>query len=183
MNEGGKCYSFDRRGSGYGRGEGVAMVVLKRLDDALREGDAIRGVIRNTAVGQDGKTSGITLPNGAAQQDLIRSAYQAVMLDPREIGYVEAHGTGTVAGDITEIGAISQTFCEDRSQEKPLYIGSIKGNIGHLESTSGLAGLLKALLVLEKGMIPSTPNLENFKEKLDLTTANIKVLRHAYGAE
>ena len=175
LNKDGKCYSFDSRGSGYGRGEGVAMVVLKRLDDALEHGDAIRCAIRNTAIGQDGKTSGITLPNGDAQKDLIQSAYQSVRLNPYEIGYVEAHGTGTVAGDIAEIRAISKAFCEGRDNEKPLYVGSIKANVGHLESTSGLAGLIKAMLVLEKGMIPSTPTLETLKAKLDLKSANIKV--------
>ena len=151
------------------------MVVLKRLDDALRDGDSIRGIIRNTAVGQDGKTSGITLPNGESQQHLIRSVYDSAMLDPSTIGYVEAHGTGTVAGDITEVDAITKAFCKARDPESPLYVGSIKGNIGHLESTSGLAGLLKAVLVLEKGIIPPTPNLEILKDKIDLKAANIRV--------
>ena len=155
------------------------MVVLKRLDEALRNGDSIRGVIRNTAVGQDGKTSGITLPNGEAQQDLIHSAYASAMLDPFTIGYVEAHGTGTVAGDITEINAIAKTFCKARHSESPLYIGSIKGNIGHLESTSGLAGLLKAILVLEKGMIPPTTNLETVKDRIDLKVSNIQVWHYS----
>ena len=175
MNKDGKCYAFDSRGSGYGRGEGVAMIVLKRLDEALRDGDSIRGVIRNTAVGQDGKTSGITLPNGEAQQHLISSVYASAMLDPSETGYVEAHGTGTIAGDTTEIDAIRKAFCKDRDLESPLFVGSIKGNIGHLESTSGLAGLLKAILVLEKKMLPSTPNLETLKDGLNLEDANIRV--------
>ena len=155
------------------------MVVLKRLDEALRDGDSIRGVIRNTAVGQDGKTSGITLPNGEAQQHLIHSAYASAMLDPSTIGYVEAHGTGTVAGDTTEIDAITKAFCKARHAKSPLYVGSIKGNIGHLESTSGLAGLLKAILVLEKGMIPPTPNLEVVKDRIDLKAANIRVWHYA----
>jgi acyl transferase domain-containing protein len=151
------------------------MVVLKRLDDALEHGDTIRCAIRHTAVGQDGKTSGMTVPNGDAQVDLIQSVYQSVGLNPCEIGYVEAHGTGTVAGDVTEIRAITKAFCEGRDIDRPLYVGSIKANVGHLESTSGLAGLLKAMLVLQKGMIPPTPTLETLKAKLDLKSANIKV--------
>ena len=149
------------------------MVVLKRLDDALRSGDPIRTIIRNTAIGQDGKTSGITLPSGAAQQQLIRSTYAAVSLDPCDIGYVEAHGTGTVAGDLTEMDAIEKVFCGNRKH--PLYVGSIKANVGHLESTSGLAGVIKALLVLEKGLVPSTPTLKVLKEKLQPLSSKIEV--------
>lgn len=149
------------------------MVVLKRLDDALRSGDPIRTVIRNTAIGQDGKTSGITLPNGTAQEQLMRSAYASVLLDPCDVGYVEAHGTGTVAGDVTEMDAIERFFCKNRKY--PLYVGSIKANVGHLESTSGLAGVIKAILVLEKGMVPSTPSLKLLKDKLQSLSSDIKV--------
>lgn len=151
------------------------MVVLKRLDDALRAGDPIRGIIRNTAIGQDGKTAGITLPSRIAQQDLITSAYRAVSLDPAETGYIEAHGTGTVKGDMIELEALQQAFCKGRGEEKPLYVGSIKGNVGHLEATSGLAGLIKSLLVLEKGLIPPTANLETVKENLKFAETSIKV--------
>ena len=173
LNSDGKCYSFDSRGAGYGRGEGVAMIVLKRLEDALRSEDPIRTIIRNTAIGQDGKTSGIIQPNGAAQQQLIRSAYASVSLDPCEVGYVEAHASGTVAGDLTEMDAIEKVFCQNRKH--PLYVGSIKANVGHLESTSGLAGVIKAVLVLERGLVPSTPNLRVLKEKLQSLSSDIKV--------
>ena len=175
LNHEGTCFSFDARGSGYGRGEGVAMVVLKRLDDAIRDSDSIRGIIKSTAIGQDGKTAGITLPNGAAQGDLIRSAFRSASLNPLEIGYVEAHGTGTIAGDVTELRTLNEVFCEQRDVERPLYVGSIKANIGHLEATSGLAGVIKALLVLEKGIIPGTPNLKNLKEDIKFSCRNIKV--------
>ena len=151
------------------------MVVLKRLDDALKANDPIRAVIRNTAVGQDGTTSGITLPNGAAQQHLIDSLYEASGLKPRETGYVEAHGTGTRAGDLIELEAISKIFSRDRLAENLLYVGSVKANIGHLESTSGLAGLIKGILVLEKGQIPAIANLETIKSDLEPFLANIKV--------
>ena len=173
LNSEGKCFPFDSRGSGYGRGEGVAMVVLKRLGDAVEARDPIRAIIRNTAVGQDGKTAGITMPNGFAQQNLINSAYLSANLSPEDVDYVEAHGTGTVAGDVTELDALGRVFCNRR--RRPLYIGSIKGNLGHLESTSGLAGLIKTVLVLEKKLIPSTPNLETLKPQLNLSW-NFKVI-------
>lgn len=173
LNADGKCYSFDNRGGGYGRGEGVAMVVLKRLEDAVQADDPLRGIIRNSAVGQDGKTSGITMPSGDAQQRLIAAAYRSVSLEPSETGYVEAHGTGTIAGDLAEMAALENVFCEDRVN--PLYVGSIKANIGHLESTSGLAGLIKTVLILEKGLIPSTPSLEVLKGRLQSLSSHIEV--------
>ena len=145
LNSDGKCYAFDARGEGYGRGEGAGIVVLKRLDDALRAGDNIRGVIRGSGVGQDGRTAGITLPNRAAQQSLINSVYHSAGLGSQkdETAYFEAHGTGTLAGDTTELGAIGDAFCDGdgRDRDSPLYIGSIKANIGHLESSS-VGGLI-----------------------------------------
>ena len=175
LNQDGNCFSFEARGSGYGRGEGAAMVVLKRLDDALRDRDSIRGIIRGTATGHDGKTIGIMLPHAAAQKNLILSALRSAGLDPSEVGYIEAHGTGTVAGDEAEINAISDVFCKRRDATNPLFVGSIKANIGHLEATSGLAGLIKALLVLEKSMIPSTPNLKAFKKGIITSCTKINV--------
>ena len=152
-------------------------MVLKRLDDALRAGDKIRGIIRNTGVGQDGKTTGITLPSQEAQQNLINSVYHSAKLDPRDTTYFEAHGTGTVAGDTTEVNAIGNAFCSEdsRNQDSPLYIGSIKANVGHLESSSGIAGFIKAALVLEKGLLPPTPNIIDLKENMLSEGLNIKV--------
>ncbi len=173
LNEDGRCHSFDSRGSGYGRGEGSATVIVKKLDDAIRCGDPIRGIICNTAVNQDGKTSGITFPSQIAQENLQRSIYEKTAIDPRTVGYVEAHGTGTSAGDLAEIGAIGAVFCNDR--ESPLYVGSIKSNVGHLESASGLAGLIKAILVLEKGLIPPNADFQVTKAELKLSNHNIIV--------
>ncbi|KAJ8065466.1 hypothetical protein OCU04_006149 [Sclerotinia nivalis] len=175
LNNNGTCYPFDKRGSGYGRGEGAALIILKRLDDALSAGDSIRAIIRNTAIGQDGRTAGITFPNQNAQESLIRSAYKAISLNPCYTGYVEAHGTGTIAGDVTEINALGRVFCENREHDEPLYVGSVKGTIGHLESVSGLAGLIKVILMLEKGVIPATPGFENPKDGLNLPKWNIKI--------
>lgn len=174
LNSDGKSYSFDTRGSGYGRGEGVATLVLKRLDDALEAGDNIRVVIRGTGVNQDGKTAGIFLPDQIAQENLSRSIYDAIGLDPLDTAYVEAHGTGTVVGDATEIKSIANTFC-NKNRKTPLYVGSIKPNIGHLESASGIAGLLKGILAIEKGQIPPNVNLKTIKKELDLENRNIKV--------
>ncbi|MCJ1404087.1 hypothetical protein MMC11_007312 [Xylographa trunciseda] len=173
LSDQGKSFSFDSRGSGYGRGEGVGTIVLKRLDDALRARDPIRAVICNTAVNQDGKTPGITLPSRPAQERLYRRVYEDVGIDPRDTGYVEAHGTGTVAGDLAEIEAIANVFCENR--QTSLHVGSIKSNIGHLESSSGVAGLIKAVLVLEKGLIPPNANFETPKEELCLKDHKIRV--------
>lgn len=175
LSDTGRSYSFDTRGLGYGRGEGVATVLLKCLDDALQAGDHVRAIIRNTAVNQDGKTNGITLPSQQAQESLLRSIYQGTGLNPHDIRYVEAHGTGTVAGDIAELGGIANVFCGDGRRSDSLYVGSIKSNIGHLESSSGLAGLIKTVLILEKGFIPPNADFQNAKKELKLEDWNIKV--------
>lgn len=153
------CFTFDERANGYARGEGMAALILKPLNDALRDGDTIRAVIRGTAVNSDGKTPGITLPSKDAQISLIQTAYEQSGCDPAETGYFEAHGTGTAAGDPLETGAVGATLGLHRKEgeEGKLYIGSVKTNIGHLEGASGLAGLIKAVLSVEKGVI--APNL------------------------
>ncbi|MCJ1384009.1 hypothetical protein MMC17_007124 [Xylographa soralifera] len=153
----GKSQSFDHKANGYSRGEGFASVILKPLDAALRDNDVIRAVIRGTALNQDGKTPGITLPSVQAQEQLIRTAYQNAGLDMSETGYFEAHGTGTPAGDPIETEALASTFGKTRTANNPLLVGSVKTNIGHLEGGSGLAGLIKSIYILEKGLIP--PNL------------------------
>ena len=173
LNNEGRSYPFDSRGSGYGRGEGIVAFILKRCDDAITSGDPVRAVIRNTGVNQDGKTSGITLPNKNSQAHLQRSICRDLGIDSSSIGYVEAHGTGTAAGDNAEIAAIVDSLCEKR--ESPLYIGSLKSNIGHLESSSGLAGLLKAVLVLEKGLIPPNADFGVPKPELKLSERKMKV--------
>lgn len=174
LNEDGKSYPFDSRGSGYGRGEGIATVVLKRLDDALRAGDNVRAIIKRTAVNQDGKTNGITLPSQAAQQQLATSIYKAVDIDPSTVSYVEAHGTGTLAGDSAELNGIANVFCT-ADRVKHLYVGSIKSNIGHLESTSGLAGLIKSVLILEHEQIPPEADFQEGKPILHFDDWNMRV--------
>ncbi|KAL4751729.1 hypothetical protein BDW72DRAFT_212529 [Aspergillus terricola var. indicus] len=167
INENGRCYPFDNRGAGYGRAEGVAALVLKRLADAVRDGDPIRAVIRNTGVNQDGKTNGIMLPSPEAQQQLTSSLYRQAGLDPRDVCYIEAHGTGTQAGDAAEVTSIERVFAsENRTRERPLFLGSIKANLGHSESTSGLAGVIKTVIALENATIPPLAALETLKPDL-----------------
>ncbi|KAF6827006.1 Lovastatin diketide synthase LovF 12 [Colletotrichum musicola] len=171
LNNEGRSYSFDDRGSGYGRGEGVASLVLKRLDDAVAAGDPIRAVIRNTGVNQDGKTNGITLPSGEAQEALARRVYEQAGLDPRDTAFVEAHGTGTIAGDGAEVRGIHNVFCQGREGE--LLLGSSKANLGHLEPVSGLAAVIKVVLALERGLIPPTPSVLRLKDSVQFH--NIRV--------
>jgi zearalenone synthase (highly reducing iterative type I polyketide synthase) len=156
----GCCKAFDESGDGYGRGEGVATLILKSVDQALAHGDPIRAVIRGSAVNQDGRTRGMTLPNAEAQEQLIKQAYHSAGLDMAETRYVECHGTGTKAGDSTETEALSRTLSRVRTDSDRLWIGSVKANIGHLEACAGLASLIKCVRILETGYIPSTPSFK-----------------------
>ena len=135
----GKCFSFDHRADGYARGEGVGTIIVKRLADALRDGDTIRAVVRGTGVNQDGKTAGITLPSSAAQERLMREVYASAGLNVVDTVMIESHGTGTAAGDPIEASAIARTFAS-RSIDIPLFVGAMKSGIGHLEGAAGIAG-------------------------------------------
>ncbi|KAI0126592.1 putative polyketide synthase [Xylariales sp. AK1849] len=173
----GKCYTYDHRASGYGRGEGVGTVILKPLRDALRDGDTIRCVIRSTGVNSDGRTAGLMLPNGGAQEALIRSTYGEAGLDPGLTRYVESHGTGTRAGDPIESSALGRVFgaASMRLGTPPVRVGSIKTNIGHLENASGIAGLIKSVLSVEKGLIPPNSNFEKAGDRISLGEENLQV--------
>ncbi|NEQ95269.1 MAG: type I polyketide synthase [Cyanothece sp. SIO2G6] len=144
----GRCKTFDAMADGYGRGEGCGMVVLKRLSDAHRDRNQILAVVRGSAVNHDGNTSGLTVPNGLAQQKLLHAALVNARVNPHQIGYVEAHGTGTSLGDPIELEALNQVLCQGRSPQNPLTIASVKTNIGHLEAAAGIAGLIKAMVTL-----------------------------------
>src|SRR4051794_18398126 len=149
----GHCKTFDATADGYVRSEGAGVVVLKRLSDALRDGDSVLAVVRGSAVNQDGASSGQTVPNGPAQQAVLRQALAAARLQPSHIDYVEAHGTGTALGDPIELDALSQVFSE-RNGSAPLVLGSVKTNLGHLESAAGIAGFIKTVLSVCHGYIP-----------------------------
>ncbi|PYH68553.1 type I polyketide synthase [Aspergillus vadensis CBS 113365] len=173
-------YSFDKRANGYARGEGIGAVVIKRLDDAIANGDTIRAVIRSSSSNQDGKTPGILQPSKDAQARLIRDTYQKAGLDMGVTRYFEAHGTGTPIGDPIEARAIGMAFRSYRSEETPLYVGSVKSNIGHLEGASGVAGFIKAVLVLEKGVIPpNSSNLQNTNPQIDEDYLRLNIVKSA----
>jgi malonyl CoA-acyl carrier protein transacylase len=157
----GRCKSFDASANGFGRGEGCGVLVLKRLSDAVADGDNILALIRGSAVNHDGSSSGLTVPNKLAQQTLIREALKNAKVEPSQVSYVEAHGTGTSLGDPIEIGALEAVLGKERSPEQPLAIGSVKTNIGHLEAAAGVAGLIKVVLALQHQEIP--PHL-HFKQ-------------------
>ncbi|ENH75836.1 Lovastatin nonaketide synthase [Fusarium oxysporum f. sp. cubense race 1] len=175
LNPDGKSYAFDSRGAGYGRGEGVATIVLKRLDHALKDGDRVHAIIANSGMNQDGKTPGLNTPSSEAQAALSLRVYQEAGLNPADTSFVEAHGTGTQAGDREEIASISKVFCEGSGRRDDLYVGSVKTNIGHLEATSGIAGLLKSILVLKHSQIPANLNFIKPKPSLKLYEKKIKI--------
>ncbi|KAI5241809.1 putative polyketide synthase [Aureobasidium subglaciale] len=171
----GRCFAFDSRAGGYGRGEGSATIIVKRLDDASKNGDPIRAIIRNTGLNQDGKTETITAPSALAQEALIREVYSKAGLDPAETRFFEAHGTGTPTGDPLEISAISSVFSSHRSASDPLFIGSVKTNIGHTETSSGLASIIRTTLAMEKGQIPPSGTFKQANPTLKLDERFIKV--------
>ncbi|MET0400917.1 MAG: acyltransferase domain-containing protein, partial [Cystobacter sp.] len=151
----GRCKTFDASADGYGRGEGCGLVVLKRLSEALKDEDNILAVIRGTATNQDGHSSDLTVPNGLAQQQVIRKALENAGLQPEQVDYVEAHGTGTALGDPIEMRALGAVFGPTRDASQPLRVGSVKTNIGHLEYAAGIAGLIKLALSLNQREIPA----------------------------
>jgi len=150
----GLCKTFDAAADGFGRGEGGAVLLLKRLSDAVADRDRILAVIRGSAVNQDGPSSGLTAPNGPAQQSVIRQALQNAGLQPNEVGYVEAHGTGTSLGDPIEVQALARAYAANRPADRPLLIGSLKTNVGHLEAAAGIAGLMKVVLAVQHAELP-----------------------------
>ncbi len=157
----GKCKTFDAAADGYVRGEGVGVIVVKRLEDAIRDGDRVRAVIRGSAVNQDGASGGLTVPNGVAQQRVIADALQHAGVEPADVGYLEAHGTGTSLGDPIEVQAAAAALGKGRPEDRPLLIGSVKTNIGHLEAAAGIAGLIKVVLSLENEELPQHLHFQN----------------------
>jgi acyl transferase domain-containing protein/acyl carrier protein len=162
----GRCKTFDEGADGYGRSEGVGILVLRRLNDALASGDRILALIRGSAVNHDGPSGGLTVPNSQAQKAVIRQALQNAGVEPSEIGYVEAHGTGTPLGDPIEIRALTEIF-EGRTD--PLWIGSVKTNIGHLETSAGVASLIKVILALQNEELPPHLHFRSSNPHLSLS--------------
>ncbi len=173
----GRCHAFDHRADGYVRAEGGGFVVLKPLGEALAAGDPIRAVIRGTGVNSDGRTTGFSLPNKAAQMALLEEVYGRFDLDPNDLIYLEAHGTGTPAGDPIEAGALGAILGQKR--RAPLPMGSVKTNIGHLEAASGMAGLMKAIVVAEGGIIPPSLNLETPNPNIPFDALGLQLVPYA----
>lgn len=150
----GRCKVFDTSADGFIRSEGCGIVVLKRLSDAVAHRDNILALVRGSAINQDGRTSGLTVPNGPSQQAVIQQALKMAGISRSQVQYIEAHGTGTALGDPIEVGALGEIFKDTHSKDNPLFIGSVKSNIGHLEGAASIAGLIKVVLSLQHQEIP-----------------------------
>jgi acyl transferase domain-containing protein len=171
----GRCKTFAAAADGYVRGEGSGVIILKKLFDAVADGDRILAVIKGSAVNQDGRSNGLTAPNGSAQQAVIRQALARAGVQPAEIGYVEAHGTGTPLGDPIEVEALWATLGAGRKPDNPCLIGSVKTNIGHLEAAAGIAGLIKVVLCLQHGEIAPHLHLEQVNPKIQLSRMSLRI--------
>ncbi|SMP66153.1 thioester reductase domain-containing protein [Neorhodopirellula lusitana] len=172
----GACFAFDDRGDGYVRSEGAGLMLLKPLATAIEDGDPIYAVIRGCGVNQDGHTSSMTVPSSAGQASMLREAYRDAGVNPADVSYVEAHGTGTPVGDPIETAALGEVFREGRPDDEPLLIGSIKTNLGHLESASGIAGMIKAALVLQRGQIPANAHFKSVNANIPLAEHRLQIV-------
>ena len=171
----GQCKAFDASANGFVRGEGCGMVVLKRLSDAQADGDRIWGVVLGSAVNQDGASAGMTVPSGAAQEQVIVEALRVAGIEPHEVDYLEAHGTGTEVGDPIELNAAAAIYGQGRAETNPLLVGSVKTNVGHLEPAAGVAGLMKVLLSMHSGVIPKHLHFNNPNPRVDWDTLPVKI--------
>nr|AOO87090.1 polyketide synthase [Alternaria alternantherae] len=188
MSADGHCRTFSDETEGTGWGEGSAVVLLKRLSDAQRDGDHIHAVLRGTAVNHGGRSATLTTPSGSSQAKLVRTALAASRVQPNDIDYIEAHGTATRLGDPIEITALEDVFRGRSPDEEPLWIGSVKSNLGHTQAAAGLAGVLKVALAMEHGILPKTLHVANPTPAVDWDQAHMRVVqenqlwqRHADG--
>ena len=175
LSASGRCRPFDAAADGFVRGEGCAMVVLKRLADAQADGDRIWAVLRGSAVNQSGASAGLTVPNGPAQERVIEEALARAGVEPSEVDYLEAHGTGSELGDPIEVRAAAAVYGRGRDPDRPLLIGSIKPNIGHLESAAGAASLVKVVLAMQAGVIPPQPDFRDPSPLIDWDRLPVRV--------
>ncbi|MDG4666920.1 type I polyketide synthase [Mycobacterium sp. 236(2023)] len=176
MSPTGRCHAFDASADGFVRGEGCGVTVLKRLSDAQRDGDRVLAVIRGSAVNQDGHSNGLMAPNPSAQMAVLRAAYAAAGVSPREVDYVEAHGTGTLLGDPIEARALGTVLGKGRAADAPLLIGAVKSNLGHLEAAAGIAGFAKAVLALQHNRIPGNLDYQNPNPHIPFEKLRLKVV-------
>lgn len=175
----GQSRAFDAGADGYLRGEGCGIVTLRRLSDAVKDGDPIVGVVKGSAIGHNGAGGGLTVPNGRAQEQVIRDALRRAELSAHDVSYLEAHGTGTELGDPIELQAAAAALASDRNGTGPLLVGSVKTNIGHLEAAAGMAGLIKVLLSLQHGQIPGQLNFETPNPHIPWDKMDVEILTGA----
>ncbi|WP_433192815.1 type I polyketide synthase [Nocardia sp. CA-107356] len=179
ISKDGRSKPFDAAADGYGRGEGCGIAVLKRLSDAERDGDRVLAVIRGSAVNQDGRTDGIMAPSRTAQEHLLRRAYAVAGVHPHEVDYIEAHGTGTKVGDPIEAGALAAVVGRRPEGAEPCLIGSVKGNVGHTEAAAGIAGVIKTVLAICRGVIPPTVRVAGSRTEIPWAESGLRVVTEA----
>lgn len=173
LSPSGQCKTFDTAADGFARGEGCGVILLKRLSDAIRDKDSILAVIKASAINSDGKSAGLTVPNGKSQEDVMRKALSQTALSSHDISYIEAHGTGTPLGDPIEVHAINSVYGHQRQADNPLYMGSVKTNIGHLESASGIASIIKTVIALQKNKIYKHLNFNTLNPNISIDDTRI----------
>ena len=179
MSPTGACHAFDAAADGFVRGEGCGVAVLKRLSDAIRDGDHVLAVVRGSAVNQDGRSNGLMAPNPAAQAAVLRAACTDAGIQPLEIDYVEAHGTGTLLGDPIEARALGAVYGRGRQPDAPLLAGAVKTNLGHLEAAAGIVGLIKATLAVQHGTIPANLHFDTPNSHIPFDQLRLKVVAEA----